>query len=951
MHGDCGMPGRAANPLRAARKGGGSYAHNDQASVVHRLRTRWGPHPASRDELEAKVKDLTALRRMIDARADADSDSNVGTMFRAENDVAAAALFDAADTTLLSQGEVESGFASAQSFMVHHGLSPYSAEDCIEARAMSRRLKGGGAEEAERWVPGESHVAGARTSQNKTAKCSACLQTMRVEDFSATQLSKKGKRRCSQCVASQTLENQGPAGSSSTDIVADDKADDDAWSKGVQSQAVGLSAFFAASGLDPERAVAAHAAAADSGAPRAAAGAPGPAAGRTMKLFHGTSWENACRIEAHGFKASLQGRLGPGVYLSREDKARRFALDASRHGGSDGGLVTVLVRITNPKFVRGDDEEGLWRQQGYDACRTEYTSMSPSMEWVVASERQISRIVCVERVSLSPDANRAPASAPPHPRVGASGRPRAKHILQYSKAELQAMGWSGEQYFSRSQNRMAPYVSDMDSDSDYSYDDVSNVAEHLLPQSWREEAAPPVAERPGPLPSTRVRASVKGPAASGSLPRQGSSGRTVRCSVCGQMKTDEDFSNRQRKAKAHGRKCLECVAPASMAQDSVLPRHMGASGKTPELGAHATLAAGSRVELHGLQRAVHLNGRAAHVLSLDAHTGRLAVELTIARPGEAHSHKVKPENLRTLAPLPCTARAVAELLRAVEPGGRVSIPSGTYTGGDTPSPAQGAPGQSQLEIPTALTLEGNGAELQFAVTVARGARGALLRLSNFSVAGHQMLVRGADVKRVELERLQISYPPHLQEDALVLNEIGRGPDESGMPSILIDRCSVRGGSDGVMINEWGVHLRRCNISGAANRGIFANRDFVIEDSVVTGCGGYGMKTRFGCERRGRNDIQPGPWDRGGWWDSYPAGGRPGATFAGMFGGMGFGGGRGGDEMADEDSESGGDSLSDDDEYGVYGFTRAEEEDLLCQGVKPWDDDAHAVLAALNGDFH
>jgi hypothetical protein len=257
----------------------------------------------------------------------------------------------------------------------------------------------------------------------------------------------------------------------------------------------------------------------------------------------------------------------------------------------------------------------------------------------------------------------------------------------------------------------------------------------------------------------------------------------------------------------------------------------------------------------------------------------------------------------------------------------------------------------QLEIPTALTLEGNGAEFQFAVTVARGARGALLRLSNFSVAGHQMLVRGADVKRVELERLQISYAPHLEEDALVLDQIGRGPDKFGMPSILIDRCSVRGGSDGVMINEWGVHLRRCNISGAASRGIFANRDFVIEDSVVTGCGGYGMKTRFGCERRGRNDIQPGPWDRGGWWDSYPAGGRPGATFAGMFGGMGFGGGRGGDEMADEDSESGGDSLSDDDEYGVYGFTRAEEEDLLCQGVKPWDDDAHAVLAALNGDFH
>jgi len=36
-------------------------------------------------------------------------------------------------------------------------------------------------------------------------------------------------------------------------------------------------------------------------------------------------------------------------------------------------------------------------------------------------------------------------------------------------------------------------------------------------------------------------------------------------------------------------------------------------------------------------------------------------------------------------------------------------------------------------------------------------------------------------------------------------------------------------------------------------------------------------------------------------------------------------------------------------YGEYGFTREEEEELLSQGVKPWEDDAHAVLAVLHGD--
>jgi tetratricopeptide (TPR) repeat protein len=324
------------------------------------------------------------------------------------------------------------------------------------------------------------------------------------------------------CIASQTQANQSRASSSSPDhlsILADDKADDDVWSKGVQSQALGLRAFLAASGEgDGLHCFVAHDAPAAAAAPQAAAEASrAPAAGRMMKLFHGTSWENAVSIQAHGFKASAQGRLGPGVYLSREDKARRFALDVTRHGGSDGGLLTVLVRITNPKFVRGDDEQGRWRQEGYDACRTEYTSMSQAMEWVIASQRQITKIVCVERIPLSAGAGKplsAGESVPPplapqpaETRVGKSGRPRARHILQYSKAELRGMGWNGQQYFSRSQDRMAPYVSDMDSDSDYSYDDLSNIPEHLLPQTWREEPAPP----PRPAPA---------PAAAAALPRE-----------------------------------------------------------------------------------------------------------------------------------------------------------------------------------------------------------------------------------------------------------------------------------------------------------------------------------------------------------------------------------------------------------------------------------------------
>lgn len=47
----------------------------------------------------------------------------------------------------------------------------------------------------------------------------------------------------------------------------------------------------------------------------------------------------------------------------------------------------------------------------------------------------------------------------------------------------------------------------------------------------------------------------------------------------------------------------------------------------------------------------------------------------------------------------------------------------------------------------------------------------------------------------------------------------------------------------------------------------------------------------------------------------------------------------------ESSDEGDDSFSDE---GCYGFSGTDVDDLLSQGVKPWDDDAGAVLAALNG---
>ena len=128
---------------------------------------------------------------------------------------------------------------------------------------------------------------------------------------------------------------------------------------------------------------------------------------RHFKLFHGTSWENAKRIKAEGFMLSHDGCLGRGIYLSRLDKARRFARDRARHGGDEGGLLTVIVRTDNPKFVRGNDKD--WAEEGYDACRTDFTSASDHMEWVVRSQEQIVSILSIEKMVLRDDDSEAPA--------------------------------------------------------------------------------------------------------------------------------------------------------------------------------------------------------------------------------------------------------------------------------------------------------------------------------------------------------------------------------------------------------------------------------------------------------------------------------------------------------------------------------------------------------------
>lgn len=72
-----------------------------------------------------------------------------------------------------------------------------------------------------------------------------------------------------------------------------------------------------------------------------------------------------------------------------------------------------------------------------------------------------------------------------------------------------------------------------------------------------------------------------------------------------------------------------------------------------------------------------------------------------------------------------------------------------------------------------------------------------------------------------------------------------------------------GGSDGVFIATKNVHLKNTKICNAQNRGIFSRREFTIENCEVSGCGGYGIKGTGGWTEKGRNNIQPGPWNEFG----------------------------------------------------------------------------------------
>ncbi|XP_071402667.1 uncharacterized protein [Centroberyx affinis] len=83
-----------------------------------------------------------------------------------------------------------------------------------------------------------------------------------------------------------------------------------------------------------------------------------PISGKVYVMYHGTSKRNSRLIQAHGFKRSENGMLGPGVYLSRDlAKASRYPL-----GLPESERVVIKVKVNVGK-VTAINRQGHPRQK------------------------------------------------------------------------------------------------------------------------------------------------------------------------------------------------------------------------------------------------------------------------------------------------------------------------------------------------------------------------------------------------------------------------------------------------------------------------------------------------------------------------------------------------------------------------------------------------------------
>uniref|UniRef100_W5LUJ9 PARP catalytic domain-containing protein n=1 Tax=Astyanax mexicanus TaxID=7994 RepID=W5LUJ9_ASTMX len=93
-----------------------------------------------------------------------------------------------------------------------------------------------------------------------------------------------------------------------------------------------------------------------------------PVEGGVYRMYHGTSRPAAESIMAHGFKQSVDGMLGRGVYLSRDlNKASRYPLNLPEN---QRVVLRVKVNVGRVKKIdrQGHPLQKSWHDHGYDTA-------------------------------------------------------------------------------------------------------------------------------------------------------------------------------------------------------------------------------------------------------------------------------------------------------------------------------------------------------------------------------------------------------------------------------------------------------------------------------------------------------------------------------------------------------------------------------------------------------
>ncbi|XP_051552161.1 grass carp reovirus (GCRV)-induced gene 2p [Myxocyprinus asiaticus] len=90
--------------------------------------------------------------------------------------------------------------------------------------------------------------------------------------------------------------------------------------------------------------------------------------GRRYTMYHGTKTQTARQIIQNGFQVSADGMLGPGVYVSRDQKkAERYPLNATFN---DRVVLKLSVDCGKVKKIDKDNHplQKTWHSQGYDTA-------------------------------------------------------------------------------------------------------------------------------------------------------------------------------------------------------------------------------------------------------------------------------------------------------------------------------------------------------------------------------------------------------------------------------------------------------------------------------------------------------------------------------------------------------------------------------------------------------